>query len=160
MFNKTLYYNQEKTLYKVLRSSEKQIELEIEDKKYLFDVKEVEGQLRLALGDQEFYISKNGSLFKSSHLEAELSSKPVLKGQTQDGETGFLSPMPGKIFSLNVKEGQEVKKGDTLLILEAMKMEHAINAPYDGVVTKVFYGLGDQVQAKVPLIEMESSESE
>lgn len=47
------------------------------------------------------------------------------------------APMPGMILSINVKEGQEVKEGETLLILEAMKMENAISAPKDGIVKSI-----------------------
>lgn len=55
------------------------------------------------------------------------------------------APMPGKIISVSVKAGDAVRSGDTLLVMEAMKMEHTICAPKDGVVTEVFYQPGDQV---------------
>ncbi len=55
------------------------------------------------------------------------------------------APMPGKIISVSVSQGDTVKAGDTLLVMEAMKMEHTIHAPRDGVVEEVFFQPGDQV---------------
>jgi glutaconyl-CoA decarboxylase len=53
--------------------------------------------------------------------------------------------MPGTILSVNVKDGDQVKKGDILLILEAMKMENEIMAPADGIVEKVLVTLNQTV---------------
>jgi 3-methylcrotonyl-CoA carboxylase alpha subunit len=55
------------------------------------------------------------------------------------------APMPGKVLSLNVAEGDTVSKGQKLLVLEAMKMEHALAAPRDGVIASVSIAAGDQV---------------
>jgi 3-methylcrotonyl-CoA carboxylase alpha subunit len=55
------------------------------------------------------------------------------------------APMPGKVLSLNVAEGETVTKGQKLLVLEAMKMEHALAAPRDGVIASVSVSAGDQV---------------
>ncbi|HEY9168247.1 MAG TPA: biotin/lipoyl-containing protein [Lutibacter sp.] len=64
------------------------------------------------------------------------------------------APMPGIILSVNVEENQEVKEGETLLILEAMKMENAIIAPKDGFVKSIFIKSGETVDKGVLLIEM------
>jgi 3-methylcrotonyl-CoA carboxylase alpha subunit len=69
------------------------------------------------------------------------------------GQTGDLTaPMPGKIIAVHVTAGQTVRQGDALLVMEAMKMEHAVIAPVDGVVKEVFYGVGEQVSEGVALI--------
>ncbi|RLA61860.1 MAG: acetyl-CoA carboxylase biotin carboxyl carrier protein subunit [Epsilonproteobacteria bacterium] len=68
----------------------------------------------------------------------------------------MLSPMPGKIITVLVKSGDVVKKGDTLLIMEAMKMEHAIKASKDGKVIKVFFEEGEQIEGGIELVEMEN----
>lgn len=65
------------------------------------------------------------------------------------------APMPGVIRSLTAAVGQEVKKGDTLAVLEAMKMEHALRAPRDGEVAAVLARSGDQVKAGAALIRLE-----
>ena len=59
---------------------------------------------------------------------------------------GLVAPMPGKVIDLKVKVGSKVKKGDTLVILEAMKMEHQVKASEDGKVTKVLIKKDDQLE--------------
>lgn len=63
------------------------------------------------------------------------------------------APMPGLILDLKVKEGDEVKKGDVVLILEAMKMENIIKAPGDGKVKSVKVNLKDSVEKNQVLIQ-------
>jgi len=65
------------------------------------------------------------------------------------------APMPGIIIGLNVKKGQEVKEGDTLLILEAMKMENAIMCPKDAKIKDVSVAVGDTVDKNKLLITLE-----
>ena len=60
--------------------------------------------------------------------------------------------MPGKIVAVLVGGGQAVKKGDPLLIMEAMKMEHTIHAPAQGTVAELLYAVGDQVAEGVQLL--------
>ncbi|BBB69622.1 biotin carboxylase subunit of acetyl-CoA carboxylase [Undibacterium sp. YM2] len=70
-----------------------------------------------------------------------------------EAEAGRLTaPMPGKIVAVLVNKAQEVKKGDALLIMEAMKMEHTISAPHDGVIDEVLYAIGDQVTEGAQLL--------
>lgn len=64
------------------------------------------------------------------------------------------APMPGIILSVNVEENQAVKEGETLLILEAMKMENAITAPKDGIIKSIFAKSGETVEKGELLIEM------
>jgi len=64
------------------------------------------------------------------------------------------APMPGIILSINVKENQEVKEGETLLILEAMKMENAIIAPKDGIIKSILIKSGETVDKGELMIEM------
>ncbi len=71
------------------------------------------------------------------------------------GEGGRLSaPMPGKLVSFAVKVGDKVKRGQTLALLDAMKMEHTIAAPDDGVVTELLYEPGDQVGEGAELLKL------
>lgn len=64
------------------------------------------------------------------------------------------APMPGKILSVKVGAGQAVKKGDVLLILEAMKMENEVVAPQDGTVASVNVSAGDSVEAGAVLASL------
>ena len=71
---------------------------------------------------------------------------PVAHAGDHAGEAGRLTaPMPGKVVALLAKAGDAVKKGQALAVMEAMKMEHTIHAPRDGVVSELLYGVGDQV---------------
>ena len=62
------------------------------------------------------------------------------------------APMPGNILKVNVSQGQAVKSGDVLCVLEAMKMENEIMAPKDGTVTQVLVSKGSTVDTGAPLV--------
>jgi propionyl-CoA carboxylase alpha chain len=70
-------------------------------------------------------------------------------------EGSLLAPMPAAVISVAVSEGQEVSKGDTIVVLEAMKMQHTITAPYDGVVTELSATAGAQVESGAVLAVIE-----
>lgn len=70
---------------------------------------------------------------------------------TAAGET-ISSPMPGNIFRIDVKEGDAVKGGQVLLILEAMKMENEVVAPRDGTIAQIVTSKGAVVDTGAPLI--------
>ncbi|ASJ01206.1 pyruvate/oxaloacetate carboxyltransferase [Thermococcus gorgonarius] len=80
---------------------------------------------------------------------------PAAPTPTPAGEGVVTAPMPGKILRILVKEGEQVKMGQGLLILEAMKMENEIPAPKDGVVKKILVKEGDTVNTGDPLMEIE-----
>ena len=65
------------------------------------------------------------------------------------------APMPGRVIAVGVEPGQAVKKGQELLVVEAMKMENALRAPRDGIVKSVAVRPGDMVGAGAVLVELE-----
>lgn len=71
----------------------------------------------------------------------------------------ILSPMPGKVIALDVVTGENVKTGQKLMVLEAMKMEHSIVAPFDGVVRDIGPVINEQVVSDALLIQIEKPES-
>ena len=87
--------------------------------------------------------------------------------RVEDPGTGWLvedegdlnSPITGKIVSLKVAEGDAVKEKQTLMILEAMKMEYQIKAPYSGIVKKILYNEGDGVEMGSLLMEVEKMDN-
>ena len=104
------------------------------------------------------YLKKIRESEFASHKESDVVIKDVKENIT-NGEAepaGFVieSPMPGTIMSLNVKEGDNVAKGNNIMILEAMKMENDILSEYAGVVYKVYAKEGDIVQAGQPLLKI------
>lgn len=68
---------------------------------------------------------------------------------------GVRAPMPGKVFAVYVQQGDQVKKGQPLVGLEAMKMEHTLTAPQDGVVATIAHQVGDQVPEGAELVTFE-----
>jgi len=72
-----------------------------------------------------------------------------------DSAGGLSAPMPGRVRKVLAAPGDRVARGDAVLILEAMKMEHAIRAPRDGTVTKIFPREGDLVEAGAVLADIQ-----
>ncbi len=70
------------------------------------------------------------------------------------GANTVVAPMPGNINAVKVTAGQQVKKGDVLIILEAMKMENEIYAEKDGKIGQVFVQKGATVETGTPLVEL------
>ncbi|MDH3399696.1 MAG: 3-methylcrotonyl-CoA carboxylase, partial [Chromatiales bacterium] len=88
---------------------------------------------------------------------ALLIHDPLEAGLEDEAGPGNLrSPMPGKVLDVLVAEGQKVQRGAPMIILEAMKMEHTIVAPADGVVTRISYKPGDLIDEGVDLVEFEA----
>ncbi len=79
-------------------------------------------------------------------------------GHASAADGAILAPMPGKVIAVDVSEGQTVKAGDRLMVLEAMKMEHALTAPFDGTVTGLEAREGAQVQVEAVLCVVEPAE--
>ncbi len=139
-----------------------------------------DGALRLAVGDVDEVLVFSGSdgavdiRFGEQRLSAHIYRRGetvhvfARQGATQisvidqlahageaHGEAGRLTaPMPGKVVSFAVKAGDKVSKGQALAVMEAMKMEHTIAAPADGVVQEVLYAPGDQVTEGAELLKM------
>jgi 3-methylcrotonyl-CoA carboxylase alpha subunit len=72
----------------------------------------------------------------------------------QDEKGGLTAPMPGKVVSFAVKVGDKVKAGQTLAVMEAMKMEHSITAPKEGEVKELLYAPGDQIAEGAELLKL------
>ena len=72
-------------------------------------------------------------------------------GQASAADGAIIAPMPGKVIAVDVSEGQAVTAGQRLMVLEAMKMEHALTAPFDGVIEGLTVSAGGQVQVEAVL---------
>ena len=79
-------------------------------------------------------------------------------GAAAAGSGAILAPMPGKVIAVDVAEGDRVTAGQRLMVLEAMKMEHALTAPFDGTVTELTATEGGQVQVEAVLCVVEPAE--
>lgn len=79
-------------------------------------------------------------------------------GAAAAGDGAILAPMPGKVIAVDVAAGDTVTAGQRLMVLEAMKMEHALTAPFDGTVTELAATEGGQVQVEAVLCVVEPAE--
>ena len=98
-----------------------------------------------------WWIHHNGHTSKVSVVERGAMS-------TFDQSGGLTSPMPGKILTVLASVGESVDEGQTLLILEAMKMENRICSPVNGVVSAIYYEAGSQVEQGAILIEIDGDD--
>jgi 3-methylcrotonyl-CoA carboxylase alpha subunit len=118
---------------------------------------------RLSVDGQPIGITAHGQLRcvdwhgRSYRLEQPkpLSIEDTASDRGAGGRTGRLSaPMPGRIVKIAVKAGEKVRSNEPLVVLEAMKMEHVVEAPHAGVVHEVCVAVGQQVAAGALLLEL------
>jgi 3-methylcrotonyl-CoA carboxylase alpha subunit len=81
--------------------------------------------------------------------------KDGVRSVARGAASGLEAPMPGKVIKLGAAVGQQVTKGQEILVVEAMKMENAIRAPRDGSVKRIAVKVGDMVAPGVVLVELE-----
>jgi YD repeat-containing protein len=75
-------------------------------------------------------------------------------GASAQSDAAVTAPMPATVVKVAVQQGEHVSAQQPLMVLEAMKMEHVIHAPYDGVVEAILYQTGDLVPAGSPVVEL------
>lgn len=125
---------------KVTRIEEESAELEVNGKSY-------EVQIDKPVKKQSAPATTPAPAPKTASGEPVIS-KPTVHG----GTTAIKSPLPGVIVDIVVKVGDEVKKGQKVLILEAMKMENNINADRDGKIIEIKVGKGDSIMEGADLL--------
>jgi biotin carboxyl carrier protein len=76
-------------------------------------------------------------------------------GVAESGEFHLKAPMPGLVVAVPIEEGQAVKKGQVLIILESMKMQNELKSPRDGIVSRVKVKAGESVEQKQPLLSVQ-----
>ncbi|MDE1152240.1 MAG: acetyl/propionyl/methylcrotonyl-CoA carboxylase subunit alpha [Micavibrio sp.] len=119
-----------------------------------FDIR-LDGQVYSGAVVQE---GRHVALMYKGHYEDVHYLEPLAYDEGDEGGVGKLTaPMPGKVVAVRVELGATVKKGQPLIIVEAMKMEHTINAPADGIVEKIHAAIGDQVNEKYELISLKQA---
>jgi 3-methylcrotonyl-CoA carboxylase alpha subunit len=88
------------------------------------------------------------------HRSYTLLDPLAMAGGADQDEDRLCAPMPGKIIAIHASNGDRVRRGQLLLVMEAMKMEHSILAPHDGVVEQLRYRVGDQVEEGATLVSL------
>jgi len=110
--------------------------------------------------DRNYKVKVNGNMYEVSiatPLDQLIKEMGLSLGNTSV-EDEIHAPMPGIILEVNVSEGDEVKKGDFLCVLEAMKMENTLSAPRDGVIKSVNIAKGETVDKGKLLIEFQKND--
>jgi 3-methylcrotonyl-CoA carboxylase alpha subunit len=92
--------------------------------------------------------------FGGSH-RLEFETPPSIEEEDPSGR--LVSPLPGAVIQVLIKDGEAVHKGQALLIIEAMKMEHTISAPQGGTVKRIYFAAGEQVAEGAQLLEFEDT---
>ncbi len=96
------------------------------------------------------------TIAQSPTLSSTAQPQPAPTGSGSPSVTKmFTAPMPGTILSILVTVGDQVVTGDTVCILEAMKMQQSLRADWSGIVKTVYVGVGDQVLGGAPILELE-----
>ena len=104
--------------------------------------------------DNNYCVHLKGLDFICRRTDELNDSRDYSYKEDKNNDLEYRSPMPGKVIKVNVKEGDDVKEGDVLCVVEAMKMENNIKAMTAAKVAKVFVGEGDKVDVKNILIEL------
>jgi biotin carboxyl carrier protein len=128
----------------IVKASDGKLDLLIDGKRVTAYVSSDNAKRWVTISGQTLVLTKSSSARRGSHA-----------GHHTAGE--LTAPMPGQVRAVNVSEGDAVTKGQTLLVLEAMKMEIRIHAPQDGTVKKLFVKQGQTVEREQILIEVEES---
>jgi biotin carboxyl carrier protein len=156
--------------YEIIHENENLTEIKIEDEVFQFSFLKSQGD-KLIWGNeskifpvavtyssdpnQKGLILENGG--ERYHL-APLDKKKALAKSVDSSEKGLHSPMPGKIFKILGQAGDQVQVGTPLLVLEAMKMEHTIKAPFAGVIESYPFKVGDQIPIGAKLVNLKKNE--
>jgi 3-methylcrotonyl-CoA carboxylase alpha subunit len=99
-----------------------------------------------------YYITVNGATFLYKRNDLLDTTEVSASAGAGDNGRNLFAPMPGKVIKIHVEEGEEVKRGTILLVVEAMKMENNIVAAYDAVVEKLNVSEGDMVDTDIQLV--------
>ena len=143
--------NYKNSLFKIKslwKGTEGLAEVYINKKKYLFQFDKFKNYLSITYLDY----SVNFNFYDKTTAKFE---KYMFEEESKDLSKYLLAPMPGKIVSVNVKDGQKIKSGENLLILEAMKMENLITATKDTKIKKINIKENDTVEVDQILIEFD-----
>lgn len=143
--------------------------VKIGDRTYEVDVTKVENgvysliyqgkstNMEMIEGDtrNSYIVNTRSNDYNIEIIDAKARYQAASKGDLVGGDAIIKSPMPGKIVKLMVKQGDQVSKGDTVIIVSAMKMESEYKSPINGVVKKIFVKANDTVEGNQPLVEIE-----
>lgn len=158
-------YEYEDHVYNIsVERRENQFFIAYDNNEYTVSAEELKpGQLKIQLGDriikcvisegeENKFVFLEGDIFKVKRIE--LTGRK--KSQKKEGDLN--SPISGTVVEVKVSQGSTVKKDDVIMVIEAMKMEYLIRAPYAGVVKTLHFKPKDQIEIGQPTAEVEKGE--
>ncbi|CAF0815355.1 unnamed protein product [Rotaria sordida] len=132
------------------------MDVELEHGKVLHIVVLAISDLMVATGEREVFFQVNGQLRSMKVKDkAAIKDQKVHPKVDKSMKNQIGAPMPGQVIDIKMKEGDSIKKGDTLVVLSAMKMETVVKSTVDGKVKKVHVKAGQQVNGDDLLVELE-----
>lgn len=143
--------------------------VKIGDRTYEIDVTKVENgvysviyqgkstNMEMIEGDaaNKYIVNTRSNDYNIEIIDAKARYREANQGDMGSSDSLISSPMPGKIVKLMVNIGDTVSKGDTVVIVSAMKMESEYKSPIDGIVSKVMVKADDTIEGNQPLVEIE-----
>jgi len=120
--------------------------------------------LHIRWGDQEWHadvdwVNGVAHVFTPQGAGSIRRADPLAQHQAEATHGGLHAPMPGKVLQILVRVGEQVFAGQTLALMEAMKMEHSVRAPFAGVVAELLYASGEQVAEGAALIRLDPTDA-
>ena len=112
-------------------------------------------RIDIAEGKDKTFVFFNGSQIVLEHVDPSSQSAAMHESDVHDGGADICAPMPGKVLKILVEQNQEVQPKQSLVIVEAMKMEHNITAPKKAVVKQINFKEGDLVDTGQQILELE-----
>jgi len=141
----------------------------VNDELYEYTITEQNGRFYFRIGTRQWILAN--VQIEGTHVQFTIDGQPIelqvkneqallletlgIKAELERSTGNIKAPMPGKVLSIDVSEGDQVQKGDTLLVLEAMKMENEIKAPIQGRVKTIQVELGQTIEKQTLLVELE-----
>ena len=154
----------------ILEKNGTQYKVEIDGRVYDLDIEKVESDtysiimdgksinMEMIEGDSpsQYKVNTINNYYEIDVIDAAARYKANSKSKLEASGNIISTPMPGKIVKIPVTEGQTVEKGQTVVIVSAMKMESEYKSAADGIVKKIMVAEGDAVEGHQPLIEIEA----
>jgi len=165
--------NDEQEKIEILNTDGSLLEVAIGDRKYKLDILEVEKGVYSVLLDgisynvelievenKKYLANTYYNSFDIEIVDAETRYMMSRKTADEEDQSYISTPMPGKVVRILVEEGQEVKAGETLIVVSAMKMESEYKVSGDKIVKQILVNEGDNIDGNQPLILLEEAGTE
>lgn len=147
--NKKILINKQEYNFELTESSNSSLTLEVDGESHCFEIySQTDNQLVLKDTSGKLYtflLSKETIHYQSKEFEIEKASHYSKENSTSSLQNSLASPLPGRVISIEVSEGETILKGETVAIIEAMKMEHRIIANTSGRILKINTKVGESI---------------